>query len=322
VTRGREITLDLAQHRLCARTAKLYYESELTQAEIGETLGLSRMRVNRLLTLARDSGVVDVRITSPKEPFGELQHELLTALRLQDVRITPTPPSADALRSTVTAAAAGWLEERLEVGLVVGLGLGRTVALLPETFSPRGSVSCTFVTVEGVGTSPNAGFAAYNVTTRLADAVGGTAVIVSAPTFVSDANLRDRLLSEPSVSATLDVARGADVVIQSVGTVTDDALLYHHGTLDKSDLRELRAVGAIGDALGHYFDADGKHVPFRTDDVHIGLTLDDLRKLPTSVLVAGGRDKVQVIHAAIKGGYFNVLVTDSETATQLLAMST
>lgn len=312
------IALDLVQHRLCARTAKLYYESNLTQAEIGELLGLSRIRINRLLNLARETGVVEIRISSPKEPFGELQEELLSALRLRDVRIVAAPPSPDELRATVAAGASRWLEERLKPGIVVGLGLGRTVALLPDSFSPKSPVSCTFVTAEGVGNSSNAGFAAYNVASRMANAAGGSVTIVSAPTFVSDPSLRDGLMSEPSVSATLDVARNADVVIQSVGTVSNDALLYHHGTLDKADLRSLLNAGAIGDALGHYFDADGNHVRFATDDAHIGLTLDELRKLSTSVLVAGGQDKVPVIKASIKGGYFNVLITDADTARQLL----
>jgi len=320
VTKDRAIALDLAQHRLCARTAKLYYESELTQAEIGDILGISRMRVNRLLSLARDSGVVQIRIIGAAEPFGDLQHELGTALRLQDVRVVPTVPFPDGLRKSIAAGAANWLDDQLEPGVVIGLGLGRTIALLPETFAPKAPVSCTFVTVEGVGTSANAGFAAYNVTSRLADAAGGRAVIVSAPTFVSDPTLRDGLLSEPSVSATLSVARNADIVVQSVGTVATDALLYHHGTLDQNDLRELHSAGAVGDALGHYFDAQGNHVPFRTDDAHIGLTLEDLRKLSTSALIAGGKDKVPAIRAAIAGGYFNVLITDSEAATQLLEL--
>ncbi len=321
MSKDRAIALDPAQHRLCARVAKLYYESELTQAEIGDILGISRMRVNRLLSLARDSGVVEIRIIGTEEPFGELQHELATALRLQDVRIVPTVPFPDGLRESIAAGAAAWLDEQLEPGIIVGLGLGRTIARLPETFAPTAPVSCTFVTIEGVGTGADAGFAAYNVTSRLAAAAGGRAVIVSAPTFVSDPSLRDGLLSEPSVSATLGVARNADIVMQSVGTVTTDALLYDHGTLNKRDLSELHEAGAIGDALGHYFDAEGNHVPFRTDDAHIGLTLDDLRKLSTSALVAGGKDKVQVIRAAITGGYFNVLITDAEAAAQLVELA-
>ncbi len=34
--------------------------------------------------------------------------------------------------------------------------------------------------------------------------------------------------------------------------------------------------------------------------------------------VAGGKDKVSAIKAVLNGGYLNVLITDSETAAELL----
>ena len=63
---------------------------------------------------------------------------------------------------------------------------------------------------------------------------------------------------------------------------------------------------------------NGSHVPFWTDDMHIGLTLADLTKVPLSALVAGGRDKLPAIAGALRGAFFNVLVTDAETARALI----
>jgi DNA-binding transcriptional regulator LsrR (DeoR family) len=218
----------------------------------------------------------------------------------------------------LAAAASEWLAEQLEDELVIGLGLGRTVALMPETFSVPHPIACRFVTLEGVGVSPNAGFAAYDVTSRLAESAGGSAGIISAPTFVSTASMRSALMDEPAVRESLDVARAAGLMLQSVGSVTTDALLYRHGTLSADDLRRLQRSGAVGDALGHFFDADGSHVPWPTDDLHIGLTLDELKECPMSALVAGGEDKVVAIRAAIRGGFVNSLITDAATAEQLL----
>lgn len=317
---GQQLALTPAQHRLCARIARLYYESELTQEQIGEVLGLSRMKVNRLLRLAREAGVVEIKVTGPEEPFGDLQHALLTMFRLQDVRIVPSPPDADGLRGVLAEGAARWLEEQLHDGLVVGIGLGRTVAELPETFAPDTRVGCVFITVEGVGTSPHAEFAAYDVASRLATKAGGVVEVISAPTFVSDPVMRDQLLAEPSIASSLDVARGAGLVIQSVGTISSDATLYRHGTLAEDDLARLRSAGAVGDALGHFFDEHGEPVPWPTDETHIGLTLDDLRQLKTSVVLAGGEEKAPIMRAAIRGGYFNVVVTDEDTARRLVEM--
>ena len=315
-TRG--IDLPVGEHKLCARVARLYYESDLTQEQIGELLGLSRMKVNRLLRLALKTGVVQIRIFGPDEEHADLQHDLEAAFQLKDVVVVSDPLPEQTLVAVLAEAAAEWLAERLAPGLVVGLGLGRTVARFPDTFVVPRPVPCRFVTLEGVGTSPNAGFAAYDVTSRLADAAGGTAEIISAPTYVSSRVVRDGLLAEPSVRSSLDVARSATLMIQSVGSLTTDAPLFRHGTLSTDELAALATAGAVGDALGHFFDAEGQHIPWRTDELNIGLTLEDLKACPTSALVAGGDRKVPAIQAALRGGFFNVLITDATTARTVL----
>jgi DNA-binding transcriptional regulator LsrR (DeoR family) len=290
----------------------------MTQEQIGEFLGLSRMKVNRLLRLASTAGVVQIQIIGPDEPHAELLHQLQLTFRLKDARVAPAPLPEQSLRAVLSAAASEWLAEQLVDGLVVGLGLGRTVALMPDTFSVPRPIGCRFVTLEGVGVSPTVGFAAYDVTSRLAEAAGGTAGIISAPTFVSTPAMRSALVAEPSVRDSLDAARSAGLLLQSVGSVSTDALLFRHGMLTAADLTTLRGAGAVGDALGHFFDADGVHVPWRIDDLHVGLTLDEMKRRPSSALVAGGDDKVLAIRGAIRGGFANTLITDAATAERLL----
>lgn len=41
-------------------------------------------------------------------------------------------------------------------------------------------------------------------------------------------------------------------------------------------------------------------------------------KIPVRIGVAGGKDKTEAIAAAIKGDYINVLITDLQTARQLM----
>ncbi len=107
-------------------------------------------------------------------------------------------------------------------------------------------------------------------------------------------------------------------MIQSVGPVDASAILFQYGVLTMQDLDDLRDRGAVGDALGYYFDIDGKHIESRTDSNLIGIGLDDLRHVPWSILVAGGTAKVAPILGGLRGGYFNTLVTDDDTARALI----
>ncbi len=59
--------LALAEEELVARVAWCYYHDGLTQNDIGERLGLPRLKISRLLEKGRQSGVIRVQINSRYE---------------------------------------------------------------------------------------------------------------------------------------------------------------------------------------------------------------------------------------------------------------
>jgi DNA-binding transcriptional regulator LsrR (DeoR family) len=83
-------------------------------------------------------------------------------------------------------------------------------------------------------------------------------------------------------------------------------------------LPNLLKKGAVGSINLSYFDKDGNLVRSELNDRIIGLTLDELKKLPRIVGVAGGSAKVNAIYAALQAKLVNVLVTDHLTAKALL----
>ncbi len=311
--------VDPREARLCARVAKLYYDGELTQQEIGKRLGLSRIKVHRILNRARELGIVEIKIHTPEvSKFIDQEHELVIRFGLRDALIVPTPEDLLELYPALAQGAAEWLEARLEPGIRIGLGLGRTISHLPRFFSVEQKTECTFTEVVGGSSEHSGGIAKYNVTSKMAELAGGRAELLYAPNLVSSADLQAQLISEPAVADALARARRSDMILQSVGTVDDTAILYIENRITKAELESLSVTGAVGDALGHYFDAAGKPVSTFLDNRVIGLGLEDLKNIPWSVVVAGGPEKQAVIRAALMGGYFNVLITDNRTAEKLL----
>ncbi len=55
----------LDNRRLTIKVSKLYYEENLSQKEIAYLLGISRPQICRILTYARESGCVNIRIEDP-----------------------------------------------------------------------------------------------------------------------------------------------------------------------------------------------------------------------------------------------------------------
>lgn len=308
-------------YRLCLQAAVLYYEDGMTQGEIAKRLGHSRTKIHRVLQTARDEGIVQIQIHTPDDTYFDLERKLSLKYALRDAVVVPSGDSEDELYYELVTGAVAWLKPKLDEGTRIGLGLGRTISHLPEVFEPNGKVNCTFTEVVGAASDHNREIASYNITSKMAELVGGKAELFYAPTYVSSPELKMELISEPSITKALQRARKSDIILQSVGPVDESALLFLDGCLDQEDLVQLRKKGAVGDALGHYFDREGNHIPTFVDDLMIGLDLDDLSRIPWSVVIAGGSLKISVIEGALNSDYFNVVITDAATAEILTAES-
>ena len=51
---------------LAIRAAELYYQEHKTQDEVGALLGVTRWKVGRLISQAREAGIVRIEIVHPR----------------------------------------------------------------------------------------------------------------------------------------------------------------------------------------------------------------------------------------------------------------
>ena len=106
--------------------------------------------------------------------------------------------------------------------------------------------------------------------------------------------------------------------IGGTGAVTETATVFKDNKISSTELTLLRMNGAVGDILSQFFDKKGNIVECDLHDRLITTKLDVLKTYSNVIGVAAGESKVEAIHAALLGGYLDVLVTDEDTA-QLLA---
>ncbi len=225
------------------------------------------------------------------------------------------------LRLTLATAAGKWLIPKLNRESVVGFSMGRTLALIPEVVEPEEETGSTFIEVMGASDSLNSGFSSYTVIGRMAALFGGQAKLLDVPTIVSSPGVREMILKEEPIKARFEMSRHCDILLTSVGTVDQEALLYKIGYITDEILEKLIAKGAVGDLLGQFINAEGEPVENPLTGRIMALTLNELKEIPYSVLASGGQEKHTAIRAAIRGGYVNVLVTDANTARQLIENS-
>ncbi len=122
--------LALTEEELVARVAWCYYHDGLTQNDIGERLGLPRLKISRLLEKGRQSGVIRVQINSRYEGCLALESELQQRFGLKIARVLPalnTPP----MNTRLGIGAAQSLMGILQPGQLLAVGFGEATTELP-----------------------------------------------------------------------------------------------------------------------------------------------------------------------------------------------
>lgn len=89
--------------------------------------------------------------------------------------------------------------------------------------------------------------------------------------------------------------------------------LLRAGYVTEETLIELQRAEVVGDVCGWHFDIQGRIVDTYLNRCIVSLDSTALKKIPHVVGVAVGRPKAPAILGAIRGGFINVLVTDSTT---------
>jgi DNA-binding transcriptional regulator LsrR (DeoR family) len=302
------------------QVAWLYHVGHLSQEEVSRRLGMSRFKVLRLLAEARERGFVRVSIEHATSPALALADELTRRFDLVEAQVAPLPEGAgdDHARRAVGIVAAGLLA-RLGSGepRTIGLGWGRTVAAMAEALAGLRNPGLRFVSLMGTMTRVS-GTGPFDVTTRLAALTGGTALVLPAP-FLCDSEADARvLLRQRLVRETLEVARGADHAIISLGECTPDALLFTSGVLTAEDAEALLRTGAVADTTGKFLRDDGSLADTDLNRRAPSVALEDLRATDVTLLAAGA-GKTRATLAVLRTGLVDRLVADEQLARALLA---
>ncbi len=77
----------LESRRVLHKVAKAYYEDALTQEQIGRRFGLSRIRVSRLLSQARNERIVRISIVAPDDGRVDLERAVEARFGLDEALI-------------------------------------------------------------------------------------------------------------------------------------------------------------------------------------------------------------------------------------------
>jgi DNA-binding transcriptional regulator LsrR (DeoR family) len=177
---------------------------------------------------------------------------------------------------------------------------------------------CTVVQMLGGIGNPSAEKHANHLATRLARLVHGEARFLPAPGVVGSASAAKILSQDPYVRETLDFFGKITLALVGIGALEPSALVASSGnSFSTEELGIIQQNGAVGDICLRFYDVDGREVKEPFGNRVIGIDLERLRRIRTTVGIAGGKRKFAAILAGLRGKWINSLVTDQYTAERL-----
>jgi DNA-binding transcriptional regulator LsrR (DeoR family) len=296
--------------------AWLYYHEGLKQEEVARRLGLSRVKVTRLLARARAEGVVRFVLTRPLPETFRLAEALRERYGLADAVVVPAATTAEATLDALGAAGADYLAARLRPGMRVGLGWSTTVGrMAPYLRRLRRVEGCSVVELAGsfLGQANP-----YAISGPLATALGCGLEALPVPVLVESPAARAALLSEARIAAALAAGRSSDLAVVGLGQVGPQTTTVRTGMVRPEEMALIEKAGAVGDVLMRFFDAAGRPVRTPLDERVMAVGWEDFLQIPHRVAMAAGAAKLPAIRAALRGGLFHALLTDEATAERLL----
>ncbi len=301
-------------YRAMLQVCELYYNQDLSQTQIARQLGLSRPTVRGLLQGAREKGLVKIIISAlPGRNYLELERRLERKLGLKEAVIVENAADPSQQKDLLAQGAAGFLESILQEGHEVGVSMGTTLARIPRFVSgPCNRV--TFVPLVGGIGNVNINFHSNNIAEALAKAFDAESLYLHAPSIVTRAQTKRELLKEASIQRTLSRHDRLDIALMGIGTAGPSSAIARAGYLNEAMLHEIRQGGVCGDICMRLYDRAGDTSQIPSNGGVIGIDVQQIRKIPYSIGVAGGRDKVEAIRGALQGKLINILVTDCVSA--------
>lgn len=316
--------------RLIYKVCCLYYQDNMNQKEVADYLGVSRSSILRMLQKGKEMGIVTIELHNPRfYDYGDMEKALERAYGLKDVVIIENSvlDTRTEAAAYMFGSAADYLHGFFKEGDHIGVAMGNTLNNVVSTNKVYDKFkNILFVAMEGGisrGTVDSNDVQGNEIARKFAEKFGGTYTQFLSPAVFSDEKVLEYFMNEKAVNYIQDEFRKLNVIVVGIGVPDGmNHTLEKAGYVSSAELRSLVKEGAVGDMCLQFYDRDGNTDKFSFYNNRVAaMALEDIRRIPSKIGIAGGQRKAEAVIGAVRGGYINTLITDTECAKRLIELS-
>jgi deoxyribonucleoside regulator len=315
-------TPESVKTREALRAAQLYYMQDLTMDAIARELHTSRSSISRLLSFARDTGLVEISIRSPLDLLGRVEHEI----RLRHGVVAHVVPVPDRISEVdrlerVALSAARLLTSLVDSNMTVGIAWGSTLSAIGRHVPQKKTHNTHFVQLNGAANVRTSGIPyAGEILGRFGTAFSAEVHQFPVPALFDDPATKRALWRERSIRRVLDQQRRSDLIVFGLGSPTAavPSHVYAGDYFDPDDRDVMSREGVVGDVATVFYRADGSDSGIALNARSSGPDLDVIRAIPRRFCIVSGLSKLESLRGALAAGIMTDLVVDETMARHLI----
>ena len=307
--------ISLEKQKKLAYVARRYYLEDQRQSDIARELGVSRPMVSRMLSEARELGVVEIVIHEPGTQAARLMEQLERSHAIRGGILVEEGTDDDATNQLLSQGAVDLLRQIGTRRLGVGWGylIGQLVTWLEENPQPESTVTdiCPLV---GNASIPARKYQSNENVRLMAQQLGAAPHFLYLPALPDSLEEKRLLCSSEIYRQIHQQWQQIDTALVNIGdypSSPDFASLVRYGSL-------LQQQHACGRMLVYYFNETGTIIQSE-QDFAIQVPLETLMQCPNIIGVCSANTSAKALRGALRTGAFTHIVARAALVQSLLS---
>lgn len=306
------------KRRLASRVVHMYYVDGMSQKQISADIGVSLSTISRLLSYAKDIGIVKIVINDVDDNLSKLEMQLERKYGLKRCLVTNNYASKNLRYEEMGHLISGLLVQYLDKKDCIGIGWGVTLKGVTDHLVVDRALDLTIIPSIGAMGNIETGIYPNSIAAKMAYQLGSRSYLVNFPHVLATKAARQIIEQDRNFQSIKKMWGSLRCLIISNSDLNNSCSLASYGVLNENELENLRNQSICYTSNGHYLNKQGK---LRNPDIveqMLRMEMSDILSTEYVIQVVTGYEKVAPTHAAICAGIGNILVTDSALASKLL----
>jgi len=297
-----------------AQVATLYYKKGISQKDISEMMGLSKMAISRMVQKAKELNIISIDIVFPFKVDKNLGLRIEEKYQIDQAIVIKIEDNQQKISSVLGKVWAFYMGISDLNNKVIGVGVGNTIGSMVNHLTPIRTKNTHIIQLMGglinvLDSNP------FTIVQNMCQKLEAKGTFLTSLATVDNKKIRNGMISSSYIGkGDLDKC---DIAIFGVGAIGKGTLLSP-GLVKQEEFKELKEKKATGDILGHCFDEKGNFISSNLEDRLVSISIAILKKLKKRIALVGGDYKKLAVKGALLSGIINILVINEKLAQKII----